>query len=205
MPLLQSILEVDRCPHCQVDRPLLTRAWQFTTHTHSGGRQRVWGAYVCSRCGGVTIAAATSENSDVIEMYPDAQRADVALPPVARSYLDQAIRSRHAPAGAVMLTASAVDAMLKAKGYKDGSLYSRIKRAAADHVITADMETWAHQVRLDANDPRHADEERPLPDDDDARRCVEFAKALGDFLFVLPARVTRGLQDAAQKDDTKPA
>ena len=62
-----------------------------------------------------------------------------------------------------MLSASSVDAMLKVKGYKDGSLYQRIKDAAAGHIITEDMATWAHQVRLDANDERHADESASIP------------------------------------------
>ena len=51
-----------------------------------------------------------------------------------------------------MLAASAVDSMLKEKGYKDGSLYKRIEQAAGDHLITAEMASWAHEVRLDAND-----------------------------------------------------
>ncbi len=104
----------------------------------------------------------------------------------------QAIDSLHAPAGAVMLAASSVDAMLKAKGYKDGSLNDRIRKAAADHLITAEMAEWAHEVRLDSNEQRHADEDAPFPSESDARRTVEFTKALGEFLFVLPARVTRG-------------
>lgn len=51
-----------------------------------------------------------------------------------------------------MLAASAVDALLKLKGYTAGSLYARIEKAAEDHVITQDMAKWAHEVRLDAND-----------------------------------------------------
>ncbi len=98
----------------------------------------------------------------------------------------------HAPAGAVMLTASSVDAMLKAKGYKDGSLYARIEKAAEDHLITKDMRDWAHEVRLDANDQRHADEEAPLPSNADADRSLTFANALAEFLFVLPAKVAEG-------------
>ncbi|WP_296160111.1 DUF4145 domain-containing protein [Rhodoferax sp.] len=101
--------------------------------------------------------------------------------------------SIHAPAGAVMLTASAVDAMLKAKGYTQGSLYARIDKTAEDHVITSDMAHWAHAVRLDANDQRHADEAASLPDEGDAKRCIDFASALGQFLFSLPACVHRGL------------
>ncbi len=38
-----------------------------------------------------------------------------------------------------MLAASAVDAMLKSKGKKEGSLYKRIEDAVAEHLITGDM------------------------------------------------------------------
>jgi hypothetical protein len=125
---------------------------------------------------------------------------DESLPPTARSYLDQSLNSLHAPAGAVMLAASSVDAMLKVKGYKGGSLYSRINKAAEDHLITEGMAKWAHEVRLDANDQRHADEAAPLPSAADARKCVDFAMALGQFLFVLPDRVERGLAEAATQN-----
>jgi len=94
-----------------------------------------------------------------------------------------------------MLAASAVDAMLKSKGYKEGTLNARINQAANDHLITDDMAKWAHQIRLDANEQRHADEQAPLPNDNDARRCIDFALALAQFLFVLPSRVTKGLAD----------
>ena len=91
-----------------------------------------------------------------------------------------------------MLAASAVDAMLKAKDYTEGSLYSRINSARDDHLITPEMAEWAHEVRLDANDPRHADETKPIPDTADATRVIEFTQALAQFIFVLPDRVTRG-------------
>src|SRR5207249_7822249 len=96
----------------------------------------------------------------------------------------------------VMLAASAVDAMLKSKGYKDGSLNARINQAVKDHLITEDMGKWAHDVRLDANDQRHVDEESDLPSEADAKRVVEFTKSPALFLFVLPAMVTRGIKDA---------
>lgn len=114
------------------------------------------------------------------------------LPSRAREFLSQAIASLHAPAGAVMLTASAVDAMLKDKGYKDGNLNARIEAAAKDHLITSEMAAWAHEIRLDANDQRHADEGAILPTAADASKVIDFANALAQFLFVLPARVARG-------------
>lgn len=90
-----------------------------------------------------------------------------------------------------MLAGSAIDAMLKDKGLKDGSLYSRIKKAETEHLITSEMALWAHEVRLEANDQRHADEEAELPEEADARKVIEFAKALAQFMFVLPAQVAR--------------
>lgn len=129
-------------------------------------------------------------------MYPGSRSIDEALPDRPKAYLQQAIESLHAPAGAVMLAASAVDAMLKAKGLLDGSLYKRIEKAAEDHLITPDMARWAHEVRLDANDQRHADHTADLPSEEDAARVIDFASALGELLFVLPQRVQRGIERA---------
>ena len=193
MPQLLGKLELARCPHCNIDKPNTSNAWQGETNDHAGRRKRAWRLYICGNCGGVIIAAAHTFSGDVIEMYPAPRSVDDAIPAKARSYLTQAIQSLHAPAGAVMLAASAVDAMLKAKGYKDGSLYSRIDKAASEHAITKEMAEWAHQVRLDANDQRHADENADLPDQEDAQRCLDFASALGAFMFVFPKRVQDGL------------
>jgi H2-forming N5,N10-methylenetetrahydromethanopterin dehydrogenase-like enzyme len=59
------------------------------------------------------------------------------------------------------------------------------------------MKTWAHEIRLAANDERHPDLDDATTDD--AQQCVEFALALGQNLFVLPARITRGLAKARVK------
>ncbi|UWU21083.1 DUF4145 domain-containing protein [Rhizobium sp. CB3060] len=94
------------------------------------------------------------------------------------------------------MAASAVDAMLKAKGYTTGSLYARIDAALADNVLTQGMATWAHSVRLEANSVRHADESNPHATQDEAKQTVEFAEALGSFLFVLTAKIDRGIEAA---------
>jgi hypothetical protein len=102
-----------------------------------------------------------------------------------------------------MLAASSIDAMLKQKGLVDGSLYGRIEKAASDHLITQDMAQWAHAVRLDANDQRHADADEWISSATDAKRCIDFATALAEFLFVLPSKVHRGLQPPEQLDNMK--
>jgi Domain of unknown function (DUF4145) len=197
MPIsLSSALELDRCPHCSIDKPFLRVQQQnLQTANHLNQNQRLWSVYACARCGGMVLAAARGQNDVVIEYYPRGQEVNSALPEKARAYLKQAHDSLHAPAGAVMLAASTVDAMLKAKGYKKGSLYDRIEQAVKDHLITKEMGEWAHKVRLDSNDQRHADEEATLPDEKDARRSIEFATALGQFMFVLPALVEKGLKE----------
>lgn len=193
---LDRQLELDRCPQCGVNQPSLNEQVQFQTKDHRNANARMWKVYVCARCGGAVMAAAADHGQPVSEMFPPLRAVDEAVPATARTYLQQAIESLHAPAGAVMLAASAVDAMLKAKDYKDGSLYNRIDNAVADRLITDDMGKWAHEVRLDANEQRHADEEATLPDQDDARKAVDFTLALGQFLFVLPSRVQRGLEES---------
>lgn len=197
MPTLQNELELNRCPHCNVDNPRLSLLHRTSTSTHKGTNKRDWVFYGCSRCGGVVIAASTGgERGEAEEIYPAPQKIDDSLPDRAKRYLEQAVNSLHAPSGAVILAASAVDAMLKAHGYVKGSLYSRIDKAKEDHLITEGMAKWAHEVRLDANDERHADEEAAMPETEDARRAVDFARALGEFLFALPARIKRGIKEA---------
>ena len=186
-----------RCPHCSVDQPSLLQCARFETSDFLSRYQRTWVAYRCARCGGVTTAEAPKGSNYVSEIYPAPLGVDETLPDKAKELLEQAIDSSiNAPAGAVMLTASSIDAMLKAKGLTEGSLYARIKKAAEQNLITEDMADWAHEVRLNANDQRHADESASLPTSEDAKRVIDFVQALGMVLFVLPARVRRGIESA---------
>lgn len=191
-------LNAPRCPHCNVAKPNLQNAFSLSTNDDNGDNPRAWRAYTCRNCGGVVLAVAPLidvhnwDAKSITEIWPAPQVVHTSIPERARTFLEQAIASIHAPAGAVLLTGSAVDAMLKAKGLKEGNLYSRIEKAAAENLITAEMASWAHEVRLDANDQRHADEDAALPNEAEAGKATDFAMALAQFLFVLPARVARG-------------
>ncbi len=196
MTCLIQQLDIEKCPHCLVDKPNLQTIANFDTSSFDGTNQRHWRIYICARCGGVVSAFARQDGDPIRTVYPPIADVDESIPDRARNFLTQALNSLHTPAGSVMLSASAVDAMLKFKGYKEGNLYSRIDKAKDDHLITAEMAQWAHEVRLDANEQRHDDETIPLPTNDDARKCVDFTLALGQFLYVLPARVERGLEKA---------
>jgi hypothetical protein len=86
-------------------------------------------------------------------MYPSAKLAHEDIPPIARTFLQQGFETLHAPDAAAVMAGSAVDAMLKHHGYKDGSLYKRIDEALADNLLTKGMADWAHEVRLGSNRP----------------------------------------------------
>jgi hypothetical protein len=189
---LAAQLLLDRCPHCGTAKPLLKQviANLITTTDYAGAVPRGWKVYACTTCGGAILAGGQGPNPNVAaEIYPAPRQVDSSVPERPRTYLTQALASVHAPSGAIMLAAASVDAMLREKAYKAGSLYTRIDQAAKDHLITTEMAEWAHEVRLDANDERHPEESRSLPGEQDALRAIEFARALAEFLFVLPARV----------------
>ena len=196
MPKLSQNLVVGRCPHCSVANPNLFKQHQLDTNDHEGTFPRKWYVYTCGTCGGVVTAWAIDHNMEVEEYFPSAKAVKEEIPERPRAFLQQALESLNAPSGAVMLAASAVDAMLKLKNYTDGSLYSRIENAAADGAITKDMSNWAHQVRLDANDQRHADPAASLPSSNDASRSIDFALTLAEILFVLPSRVQKGIEQS---------
>ena len=210
--LCNPLTELERCPQCGIYKPTL----EFLSADVDlrGGKSAGpgWAVYRCSGCYDIVafkarLSRPASNQSWVsylhvndfrsVAMLPAGnEKAAEALPKKAATYLQQAIDAIHAPDGSVMLAGSAVDAMLKDKGYKDGSVYGRIQNAVEDHLLTKEMGEWAHAVRLQANQPRHADEEDPHATIEEARQAMEFAKALGEFLFVLPARIASGTQAA---------
>jgi uncharacterized protein DUF4145 len=198
-PLSTSLL-LERCPHCAIVQPQLARISERENNRRGGHRR--WGVYECFTCGGLVVAAARAGDpvQVVIECYPVApDDPPDTIPTRPREYLRQARDLLTQPAGSVMLSASAVDAMLKEKGLKDGRLYERIHEAVKQHLIGEDMAQWAHQVSLDPNDPRYADDRASMPNFEEAHRCLIFALTLADILFGLPGRVARGIAESERR------
>jgi hypothetical protein len=136
-------------------------------------------------------------------LFPGAKTAHGDIPEPARTFLQQSYETLHAPDAAAVMAGSAVDGMLKAYGLEVGSLYSRIDEALTSNLLTKGMADWAHAVRLGSNRPRHADKDKPHVSPDEAKQSVEFAEALGNFLFVLTAQVDRGLKEATGAESPK--
>jgi hypothetical protein len=202
-------LGVERCPHCNTANPTLARRQWFYVQprkaaylTAIGGGHIQWHVYSCESCGGLAAAACLPSNQLVTSpqiqpamwIVPAPKPISSDVPQPAARYLLRARETISSPEASVVMSASAVDAMLKLRNYTNGKLYGRIQQAETDGVLTKEMAAWAHDIRLDANDERHADQGATAPTPDDANRCLEFAETIADLLFVLPARVKRGLK-----------
>ncbi|WP_240233602.1 DUF4145 domain-containing protein [Devosia lacusdianchii] len=142
----------------------------------------------------------SNEKFSVLELFPHAKSAHDDLPLRVRTYLQQAYDTLHSPDAAAVMAGSAVDAMLKERGLEDGSLYKRIDQALKANILTQGMADWAHEVRLGSNRPRHSDAENPHVSPAEAQQAVDFAEALGNFMFVLTARIERGIVEAKGAD-----
>lgn len=195
---------IKRCSQCGVATPLLSLIGKPTRHVQRGYDTYWYFTTECSRCRHHILFYGLNsgdENSDidVVSHFPPLKTADESLPPKALKFLQQAFESKHAPDGALMLSASAIDAMLKEKGYNNDTLYKRIKAATESGLLTKDMSDWAHEIRLSANEPRHADDDFDGATPKDAEQILEFAVALGEYLFILPERVKKWKEKAQEQ------
>lgn len=195
---LEDQLPLKQCPYCGVAHPTMSSVTEvIETAAFDEDYSQYWRMYRCNSCGSCTMAHAEGKDHPVSLVIPSPKEFDEAIPERARTYLRQAHDTLHAPSASVMVAASAVDEMLKERGLKNGKLYSRIKKAVETHLITPEMGLWADEVRLEANGQRHADDEFDLPDKDKAENVLRFAEALAEFLFVLPSKVTHGIEQSS--------
>lgn len=183
------------CPHCSVSNPVVVKLWRSERPLPraDGGEASMWASYCCTTCGSM-ISAKGTEGHDVAnpfveEIFPDIWEVDEIVPARVSNYLSQAHRTMQSPDASVVMSAACIDAMLKDNNLADGSLYNRIDAAVEAGILTQNMADWAHRVRLDANNPRHADEAVPHMSIDDAQRAFDYANALTEYLYLLPSRM----------------
>lgn len=208
--VMKTLNALEKCPHCGVSSPFMPMRWSGKTLGSKHGLERLWGVFACNSCGSL-VTAVTSGNvwdehtlKRPRKIHPSPKSANEDIPATARRYLQQAMDTIHAPDAAAVMAGSAVDAMLKSSGLHDGSLYCRIDQARDQGLLTQSMADWAHEVRLGSNRPRHADADDPHVTSEQARQSVDFAEALGNFLFVLTARIQRGIEAAKAYDSDTP-
>lgn len=188
--MLGDFLDLDRCPQCKTANPTLEYCYERVNENKEPS-----GIFKCSKCtNSVFIEHFFHHDAIEINIYPSMiSHVDENIPQSAARYLKQAIETLGSPDASIMTSASALDMMLQEHDLNAGTLHERINKAAEQHLITEDMANWGHHVRLEANDSRHPETEKTASTQEDAEQSLEFVLALAEILFVLPARVTRGL------------
>ncbi len=216
MSRLGPNLEVfSRCPLCGVASPNLQFKNKLAYYETSPDDDQwlAWYIYQCSKCGGPVAAQFRGPRGVIADgsphfnhvsstnrFIPKLDSLPSSVPKKAARYLSQAMESAHAPDGAVMLANSAVDAMLQARGLAEGSVYKRLADAVELGLITKEIREWADSIRIESNNPRHADADEPHVSNERAKLMVEFARALAEILFVLPAKALTGKSEAERLD-----
>ena len=194
----EVFLGLRKCPHCNSSRPTLRKKYCLNQPIRSQitGGNVSWATYECTSCSlpvsllyDCLLPRSRTEKQHFYFVFPAAWEADEAVPTLPKNYLEQAYQTISSPDASVVMSASAIDAMLKEKGLVEGSLFSRIDQAVKSGILTKDMSDWAHRVRLNSNNPRHADLASPHVEASEAKLSLEFAKALAEVLFVLPSKM----------------
>lgn len=190
----EQLSGIPNCPHCGIAWPLLLKLWESEGLLQGQGpfRGAPWAVFCCSACGKLVSAKGYDGAAflrEVERIYPDIWKPSEFVPERVGNYLSQAHSTLAAPDASVVMSAASIDAMLKDHELTDGSLYKRIDEAVVKGILTKTMAEWAHRVRLDANNPRHADASTPHMTPDDAKRAFDFANALVEYLYVLPSKM----------------
>jgi hypothetical protein len=194
-------LDLENCPQCQVAKPLLTQQWFSPPHLYNNDQfDGGWAVYQCSKCRRVILTCAPGYE-EIQLIWPKQMILPTEIPDRARKALSEAVKIiGAAPSASIIQTQRAVELMLHEKGVTVGKkivFNDKIKEAADKQIIIPAMVDWANEIRWAATDERHLNVDDATPDD--AQQCVEFALALAQNLFVLPARITRGLDKAKLK------
>jgi len=203
--LLEKTLAISRCPHCDIAKPYLFEVHSEYDEGSTYSNPILSKVYKCSACHklvtawGYAIPRMPME-VDVVEFFPPLKTVDSSLPKKAAAFLNDAIATVAHPSACVMACASSIDEMLKQRGLTEGTLNTRINEAKKAGILTEDMAIWAHKIRLDANDQRHADLNADIPTVEQAKQLVEFAEALADLLFVLPAKMKESIEQTLKRN-----
>ena len=128
-------------------------------------------------------------------------KAPEELPERPRAILQDANDARKSPVACVTTAVRAVEAMMAAKGYCDRSkgLKQRIEDAVKAGDLPKDMGNWAHEVREIGRETHTDERPAPLPKDQDAQQALLFANTLAQYLFVLPARISKARKSSPKK------
>lgn len=193
------------CPHCPA------RHSSFTLHNDAKdplGREIYLSIATCGNCGGGILIRTASRNMIrpsethgplkdnrllvVEEIVPQRQKsvAPDSVPEIVAQAFEEGCDScndgRYTSAVAMFRRCLELALRQFSPDIEAWKLEKRIDKLATQHLITPEMRTWAHEIRLVGNDALHADE---VPTKDEALDLMRFNEMLLTYLYTLPARV----------------
>lgn len=133
-----------------------------------------------------------------IKVYPELNEPDDSphFPQELRAIfveLQEDIQLQRTATRIVVGCRSVLEVALRALGYKDGNLLSRINNARTDGLLTESMKNWSHRIRINGNEAVH----ELQATDEEAREFVAFLKLFLEIAFVLPERIREQQEDTA--------
>ena len=198
--LRKDSLKMDRCPQCSTAKPNLE--FRAMAESRTSNVNFIWVMYQCQSCMKMVMAYAQGWDIPIESIYPKSEQVAIEIPELPRDFLKQAKETLHAPAACIMVASSSIDAMLKEKGINKHNLIDAINDAADKGIITKEMSAWAHEIRINGNDPRHVKRDSS-PTTQEANDVVRLAEAFGQYLYVLPAMITRGREAVIKHEDSQ--
>jgi uncharacterized protein DUF4145 len=184
-------LSLDVCPQCQITSPLLVRVWQSFEQPLQDKVKSSYALYLCTRCQELVLTVSDDRYEEITLIWPKPITLPQEIPSRAKKALDEAIKTKGiAPSLSILSCSRSLEFMLRDKGAEGAKLFHLIKDAAQKHILVGGMKEWADEVRWFANDERHPDEGDATAEE--AQLCIDFALAVAQNLFVLPARIVKG-------------
>lgn len=173
---------------------------------------RTHSLFVCPQCGSVCWASWTNREDVRIDAPRVRTGPAPEIPPSVATHLVEAIGAYNGnlPKAAVLMTRSAIQAVVREQEARGGNLAQEIDNLADRHIIPRPLADWAHEIRLAGNLVAHPDDEKWVVGADDAAEILGFADSLFEYLYVVPTRVqvrkqraTAALAETAEEPATQ--
>ncbi len=162
-------------------------------HIRIGDHDR-WAMGVCNACSSVVLIHESDMGSYWAEEYyptPLPSPVDTRLPDFIKADLQEAklCFSQSAFNATAMLCRRAIALIcMDKKANPKSDLFTQIGWMRDNHIITGDMSTWAHTVRLVGNDVAHPEGlDNTRVEEEDAQAILELAEQMANTLYVTPA------------------
>lgn len=153
----------------------------------------VWEMLQCQVCANVTFVIRGTHSGAAYAQFPTprGQRSlHEACPPHVGKYYLQALAAIDTRSwdGAVLLSRSALQAIMKQQQAGGGTLQKQIDDLLSRGLIVQSLRDWAHHIRVIGNEAAHADEEEEITEQD-AREVTQLVGHVIQYLYVVPAQI----------------